>query len=88
MGLLPGQHKKGIIVLLIIMSITRQFMEPKVISGNIGVHPIFTLIAMYTGFKLIGVIGMFVGPILLIILKNIFSDFIDSGILKVIFEEK
>lgn len=87
---LNGELTLGIciIVLLIIMSITRQFMEPKVISGNIGVHPIFTLIAMYTGFKLIGVIGMFVGPILLIILKNIFSDFIDSGILKVIFEEK
>jgi predicted PurR-regulated permease PerM len=43
---------------------------------------------MYTGFKLIGVLGMFVGPILLIILKNIFSNFIDGGIIKVIFDEK
>ena len=41
---------------------------------------------MYTGFKLIGLIGMFVGPILLIILKNVFKDFIDGGVLKVIFE--
>lgn len=77
----------SIIVLLIIMSITRQFIEPKIVSGNIGIHPIFTIIAMYTGFKLIGVLGMFVGPILLIILKNIFSDFIDGGVLKVIFEK-
>ena len=67
------------------MSVTRQFIEPKIVSGNIGVHPIFTVIAMYTGFRLIGVLGMFVGPILLIILKNIFSDFIDDGVLKVIF---
>lgn len=43
---------------------------------------------MYTGFRLIGILGMFVGPILLIIFKNIFSDAIDSGVLKVIFEEK
>ena len=77
----------SIIVLLIIMSITRQFVEPKIVSGNIGIHPIFTIIAMYTGFKLIGVLGMFVGPILLIIFKNIFSDFIDDGVLKVIFEK-
>ena len=77
----------SIIVLLIIMSITRQFIEPKIVSGNIGIHPIFTIIAMYTGFKLIGILGMFVGPILLIILKNIFSDFIDDGVLKVIFEK-
>lgn len=43
---------------------------------------------MYTGFKLIGVLGMFVGPIVLIIIKNIFSDFIDGGVMKVIFDEK
>ena len=41
---------------------------------------------MYTGFRLIGVIGMFVGPILLIILKNIFQDSIDGGIIKTIFD--
>ena len=75
----------SIIVLLIIMSVTRQFIEPRIISGNIGIHPIFTIIAMYTGFKFIGVVGMFVGPILLIILKNIFSDLIDNGIVKSIF---
>ena len=42
-------------------------------------------IAMYTGFRLIGIIGMFVGPIVLIILKNVFSNFIDIGVIKSIF---
>lgn len=76
----------SIIVLLIIMSTTRQFIEPKIVSGNIGIHPIFTIISMYTGFKIIGVIGMLVGPILLIIFKNIFQDFIDDGLIKSIVE--
>lgn len=40
---------------------------------------------MYTGFKVMGVLGMFIGPIVLIILKNIFSRFIDGGIVKTIF---
>lgn len=75
-----------IIVLWIIMSVVRQFIEPRMVSGKIGIHPIFTLIAMYTGFKFIGVIGMFIGPIILIILKNIFSTFIDKGVFKSIFE--
>ena len=77
----------SLLVLLMIMSMTRQFMEPRIVSGNIGIHPIFTIIAMYTGFRLIGVIGMFVGPILLIILKNIFQDSIDGGLIKVIFDK-
>ena len=46
----------AIIVLLIIMSVVRQILEPKLVSKNIGVHPIFTLIAMYTGFKAIGIV--------------------------------
>lgn len=78
---LNGDLKLGIsiIVLWIIMSVVRQFLEPKIVSGKIGIHPIFTLIAMYTGFKLIGVMGMLVGPIVLIILKSIFAKEIDEG---------
>ena len=48
----------AIIVLLIIMSVARQVLEPKLVSKNIGVHPIFTLIAMYTGFKAIGILRL------------------------------
>lgn len=55
---LNGDLKLGIsiIVLWIIMSLVRQFIEPKIVSGNIGIHPIFTIIAMYTGFKFLGII--------------------------------
>lgn len=76
----------AILVLWAIMSIVRQMIEPKIVSGHIGIHPIFTLIAMYTGFKFIGVLGMIIGPILLIVLKNVFATFIDKGVFKSIFE--
>ena len=83
---LDGDLKLGIAitVLWIIMSVVRQFIEPKIVSSNLGIHPIFTVVSMYTGFKLIGVIGMFIGPIVLIILKNIFSSYLDGGIIKTI----
>lgn len=78
----------GLIILYIIISITRQLLEPKIVGNHIGVHPIFTLIAMYTGFKIIGVLGMFIGPILLIIVKNIFGNLIDNGVFKTILDRK
>lgn len=77
----------SIVVLWIIMCVVRQFLEPKVVSNKLGIHPIFTLIAMYTGFKLIGVIGMLVGPIVLIIIKSIFSSLIEQGIIKTILDK-
>ena len=70
----------SIIILWIIMSVVRQFLEPKIVSGKIGIHPIFTIIAMYTGFRIIGILGMLVGPIVLIILKSIFSNRLEQGI--------
>ena len=73
---LNGDLRLGvsILILWIIMSLVRQFLEPKIVSGKIGIHPIFTLIAMYTGFKVMGVMGMLVGPIVLIIIKSVFGN--------------
>ena len=76
----------AILVLWLIMSVIRQIIEPKIVSGQLGVHPIFTLVAMYTGFKFCGVLGLFVGPIILIVLKNIFENRIDKGLVKSIIE--
>ena len=78
----------GLVILLAIIMIVRQFLEPKVVSSKIGIHPIFTLIAMYTGFKFIGLVGMLIGPIILIILKSIFSKMLDKGVLKAIFDRR
>jgi len=77
----------SILGLYILASVVRQLSEPKIVSGKIGIHPIFTLIAMYTGFKIVGIIGLLLGPIALIILKNIFENTIDKGIVKSILEE-
>lgn len=73
---LNGDLRLGvsILILWIIMSLVRQFLEPKIVSGKIGIHPIFTLIAMYTGFKVMGVMGMLVGPIVLIIIKSVLRN--------------
>lgn len=77
-----------LLVLLAIMGIVRQTLEPRIVAGQLGIHPIFTLIAMYTGFKFIGVIGMLLGPVILIILKNVFGAMIDKGVAKSIFERE
>ena len=84
-----GDLKLGILlfVLYVIVLIVHQLIEPKILSKNLGIHPIFTLISMYTGFRLIGLVGLFIGPIILIILKNVFETMIDNGILKTIFDK-
>lgn len=78
----------GLLILYVIVIVVRQLIEPKIVSNHIGIHPIFTLIAMYTGFKIVGIVGMFIGPILLIIIKNIFGNLIDNGVVKTILDRR
>lgn len=85
-----GDLKLGIalFVLYVIILVVHQLLEPRIVGKNIGVHPIFTLIAMYTGFKISGIIGLILGPIVLIILQNIFGTMIDNGIVKTLLDRK
>ena len=78
----------ALLILWVIMIIIRQLIEPRIVGKQIGVHPIFTLIAMYTGYKFVGVFGMLLGPIVLIVFKNIFGTLIDKGVVKTILDRK
>ena len=69
----------GLVVLYVIVLVQRQITEPKVLSSNIGMDPLATLISLFAGFKLIGFLGLIIGPIILVILTtlqkaNIFHD--------------
>lgn len=46
----------------------RRFLEPKVLATQIGFHPLSVVISMYIGLRLIGFVGMVLGPIALILL--------------------
>lgn len=76
----------AVMVLWIIWAVIKQISEPKMVSKEMGMHPIFTLIGMYAGSKLMGVLGLILGPIILLIIKNIFSELIKKGVLKSFFE--
>lgn len=58
-------------VLYILVVVIRQVLETKIISGNLGLHPLATLAAMYAGLKTLGFPGLVLGPILLIAVQAI-----------------
>lgn len=72
----------------ILITVIRNFIEPKLVSDEFGVHPLITLVAMFAGFKLLGVVGLLLGPISLMALRCIFAKQIERGIFKDLFAEK
>lgn len=61
----------GLLILYGVIVIVRQFAEPKIVGGTLGIHPLLTLAAMYLGFRLFGVAGMIIGPILALLARAI-----------------
>ena len=62
-------------LLYIIITVIRNILEPKIVSQQIGLHPVVTLFFMLLGLRAVGVLGMFLVPIAVIILKKLH----DSG---------
>jgi sporulation integral membrane protein YtvI len=73
-SLLRGDYYRGIglIVVYIVVLVVRQFVEPKVVGNVSGLHPLAALAALYCGFKLFGVAGLFVFPFAAIIAGELF----------------
>lgn len=78
----------GLLVVYLIITVVRQLIEPKVVSKNIGVHPFITLLAMYIGLKIFGLFGLIVGPVVMVIFKNVFETMFAAGYFKSLFVYK
>ena len=61
----------SLIILYGVVLVVRQLIEPKVLGQQIGLHPLATLLSMYVGLRVFGYAGMIIGPITLLLLKNI-----------------
>ena len=61
-----------ILLLQLVISLIRHMIEPKILADNVGLDTLSTLFGLYVGMKLLGVIGLFLGPIILIGIKSLF----------------
>ncbi|RFU62048.1 sporulation integral membrane protein YtvI [Peribacillus glennii] len=61
----------GLIIMFIVITIIRRIVEPKVYSASLGLTPLAALVSLYLGFKILGFVGLFLGPALLIIYETL-----------------
>lgn len=64
MGLFGEGFK--VILMWVVTLVIRQFLEPKIMSQGLGLHPLPTLISMYVGLQLLGLGGILLGPAVVI----------------------
>jgi len=60
-----------LILLYVTITFIHQILEPRLIGAVAGIHPLASVLAIFTGYSIMGVFGMFSFPVLLIILKTL-----------------
>ncbi len=70
---LQGDFNRGIGLLSVYIFITviRNILEPKIVGGQLGIHPLVALSGMFIGANLLGVIGLFGVPVTLSLIKHL-----------------
>lgn len=68
----------SLLIIYIIITIIRNIIEPKIVGSQLGLHPVVTLVSLFVGAQLFGVIGLFGFPVTLSLLRHLN----DTGTLK------
>ena len=63
----------GLLAIYVIITVIRQYIEPKIVGDSLGVNPLLTLAGLYFGLKMFGFMGMFIVPLMIMTLKA-FND--------------
>ena len=65
-SLLQGNHVRslGLLLLYAAAALTRSALEPKLVGKQLGLDPLLTLAALYTGYRLWGIGGMILSPLI------------------------
>ena len=64
----------GLICLYILIQILRELLEMKLLSNKLNMHPLIMFISVYIGIKVFGIIGIIIGTIYSIMVKDIFCN--------------
>ncbi len=72
--MITGNYSRaiGLVVIYLICQIVKQILQPKMVGDSIGLHPLATLVFLFVGYQLYGVLGMVIGIPIGMVLVNLY----------------
>ena len=67
----------GLAIIYGIITVARQVLQPKIMGAQMGAHPLASLMSIFIGFRIFGLLGLIIGPSLLMIfiaIREVHSD--------------
>lgn len=63
-----------LVVMYLLCVLVREGLEPKLLGNRIGIPPLYTLMAVYVGVELFGILGVILGPFGLVIIRAVSEE--------------
>ena len=64
----------GLLLIYLVILVSRQFVEPKIMAAGLGLHPLAALAAGFLGLTLLGAFGLLLGPLLASLLYFVYKE--------------
>lgn len=83
LDLFMGNYRHAIELMVIwgIIALFRRVGEPKAVGHQTGLPPVLSLVSIYVGMRLAGVLGMILGPVVVLVVINIGKSGVFDGVL-------
>lgn len=83
LDLFMGSYRHAIELMVIwgIIALFRRVGEPKAVGHQTGLPPVLSLVSIYVGMRLAGVLGMILGPVVVLVVINIGKSGVFDGVL-------
>lgn len=68
-------HAAAYATIFLIANTTREYLEPRLLGGKLGIYPIVIALVVYVGMCIYGPTGVLLGPLSLLIIMEILGEF-------------
>ena len=75
-SVITGKYGTAVILVIayLVTMLARRLLEPKLVGDSIGLSPFYTLISMFIGYRLMGMLGLILGIPIGMILKVFYEE--------------
>ena len=75
-----GNYYKAAILMIVFVFcyFIREYLEPRLMGKQIGITPIASLISIYVGYRLFGFLGMIVGPLMYVLIREVVGKYVEG----------
>lgn len=72
---LSGNYKfaVGLVIIYLVSQLVRQLIQPKIVGDTMGLNPLATMVFMYIGYKIGGIVAMIIAVPVGLILINLYE---------------